>query len=222
MVSRRRTRSIPRRNRDSLSAHPREFFIPVIFPFRAFVLLRHVSRAPTRVGAWTLCFAALLTLTVRSQPKDAAGDVRVNVFGGQIGGVVTTTTTPAWWTTRSVLDPSKPPSDYAAANQGQAKNLARKAFDELEQRLPGGAGPVLTQLIAAWGNSASAADFAVINVGQLKALAKPFYDRLAESGYHGRPLQPNQTYPWSAPNADDADYAAANLGQLKFLFSFEP
>ncbi len=127
----------------------------------------------------------------------------------------------SWWLTRGAIDTSKAPADYAAANQGQAKNLAQKAFDELQADLPGGAGPALTQLIASWSDTTNAKDYSAITVGQLKNLAKPFYDRLAESGYSGPPLSAGQIYPWSGSAAAPADYATANIGQLKYLFSFD-
>lgn len=128
---------------------------------------------------------------------------------------------PGWWTAREVIDPSRAPNDYAVVNQGQVKRLARKAYDELEASLAGGAGPVLAQLVSSWGNPANAADYAAINQGQLKSIAKLFYDRLAQAGYHGPPLAPGQSYPWSTTTADNADYAAVNIGQLKRIFSFD-
>lgn len=128
---------------------------------------------------------------------------------------------PPWWAERGVIDPTRVAFDFAAANQGQAKNLAQKAFAELEARLPGGAGPALAQLIASWSNAAAARDYGVLNQGQLKQLAKPFYDRLAEVGYRGPPLPAWQVYPWSASTTDDSDFATANIGQLKHLFSFD-
>lgn len=127
---------------------------------------------------------------------------------------------PSWWAARSVLDAGKSPNDFAAANQGQAKHFATKAYDELQSRLVGGAGAALTQLIASWSSSAGPSDYAVINQGQLKAIAKLFYDRLAHVGYHGPPLPTGQVYPWNT-FAEPTDFAAANIGQLKNLFSFD-
>lgn len=128
---------------------------------------------------------------------------------------------PAWWSARQAIDPTKTPADYSAANLGQAKYFAQKAYDQLQAQLPGGAGATLTQLITAWTTSTTAADYSALNLGQLKYIAKAFYDRLAEVGYHGPPLAAGQTYPWSGSTAS-ADYATANLGQLKYLFSFDP
>lgn len=131
-------------------------------------------------------------------------------------------TGPGWWTTRGVIDLNRPAADYAAVNQGQVKNFAKKAYDELQARLSGGAGTALTALISGWSDTSTAKDYAAVNQGQLKSIAKLFYDRLAETGYHGTPLSGSQTYPWTSSMLDDADYAAANIGQAKYLFSFDP
>ena len=50
---------------------------------------------------------------------------------------------PAWWSDRGVTIPGATPSDYAAVNQGQLKNIARAARDELNTHLPGGAGDTI-------------------------------------------------------------------------------
>lgn len=133
-------------------------------------------------------------------------------------------THPAWWDYRSVLSAGAA-KDYAAANQGQVKQIALMTFQEFETRLPGGAGPALTALIASWQQPPAAGvvrkDYAAINQGQLKSIAKLFYDRLAEIGYHGAPLPAGRTYPWTATTADDQSYAGANLGQVKYLFAID-
>ncbi|MCS7008633.1 MAG: hypothetical protein NZL93_01690, partial [Chthoniobacterales bacterium] len=134
---------------------------------------------------------------------------------------------PAWWTTRQVLDPSRPPDDYAVVNQGQAKAMAKKAFEEMQLRFApwGGAGPTLTSLIQSWQTpSLTRDDYLALNVGQLKTLAAPFYDRLYELGWRINPAHPNRRYPWEnlptpAPTPDD--YAVANVGQLKNLFALD-
>lgn len=128
---------------------------------------------------------------------------------------------PPWWAERQVIDTTKSPSDYAAANQGQIKSIAAKARDELQARIPGGAGASVAQLVASWSTLENAKDYAVLNLGQLKYLAKPFYDRLAEAGYQGPPLASGQIYPWTSSTADDNDYAAVNIGQVKRVFSFD-
>ena len=115
---------------------------------------------------------------------------------------------PAWWAERGVLKPAATADDYAAVNQGQVKNIAKQAYNEMEEKLPGGAGSVLDGLWAA--PPASTDDYRAVNIGQLKNVAKPFYDRLiAESVV--------SDYPWGASTDD---YAVANVGQVKHLFSF--
>lgn len=132
---------------------------------------------------------------------------------------------PAWWATRGVIDGGAAPNDYAAANLGQVKNIAKKAYDELESTAPGGAGTPLDNLIASWlaapGQGITRNDYASVNQGQLKTLAKLYYDRLAELGYTGQPIPLGQTYPWSDITTDDNSYAAVNIGQVKYLFSFD-
>ena len=118
---------------------------------------------------------------------------------------------PEWWSTRGVLAAGRPADDYAAANAGQLKNLAKKAAAEMNAVLPGGAGTEISTLITAW--SAAPApevtrdDYAAVSVGQLKRVAKPFYDRLGLA------------YPWGTGVTTD-DFAVANVGQLKRVFSF--
>lgn len=124
---------------------------------------------------------------------------------------------PAWWAQREVIKPGAVVDDYAAVNQGQVRNIAKQAYEELNQKLVGGAGPTLYNLWHA--PVASQDDFRTVNLGQLKYLADPFYARLAEVGYTGQPLKLGQTRPW-AGTADD--YAMANIGQVKELFSFAP
>lgn len=124
---------------------------------------------------------------------------------------------PAWWTERGVLNPAATADDYAAVNQGQVKNIAKQAYEEIKAKL-GSAGSTLD---AIWANPATSTDdYAAINVGQLKNVAKPFYDRLAEIGYTGQPLTAGSSYPWSNATTAADDYALANIGQVKNLFSF--
>ena len=132
---------------------------------------------------------------------------------------------PAWWEERGVVNPGATANDYAAANLGQVKHIAKQAALEMEARLPGGAGAEINALIASWSQPPAAGvvrnDYAVINQGQLKAIAKIFYNRLVQTGRTGAPLAPGASYPWTASTADDASFAPANIGQVKFLFSFD-
>jgi hypothetical protein len=121
---------------------------------------------------------------------------------------------PAWWASKGVTGGGTA-SDYAAANQGQLKNMAVKARDYFNETLPGGAGPAINTLVDAWAASTgTASDYAALNQGQLKAVARPFYDRLIALG-----IIPG--YPWTTTTADDQSYAMANLGQLKNVFAFD-
>jgi hypothetical protein len=127
---------------------------------------------------------------------------------------------PSWWSSYGVLSGTTR-ADYAAANQGQAKNIAFAAIQEFSAALPGGAGETLDALaLTLSATSANTRDYAAINLGQLKALAKPFYDRLAQDNFSGPPLTLGQMYPWLGSGNSPEDYAAANIGQVKNLFSF--
>ena len=137
---------------------------------------------------------------------------------------------PAWWFSRGAITPLNPansaPSwpgsypasdDYAVLNQGQLKNLATQAYNELHSNTSSSVwstsqGMVLTNLVAGW-NPTSGDAYAVVNLGQLKTVAKPFYDVLIQIGFAN-------TYPWTGVGADD--YAIANIGQAKRLFTMAP
>lgn len=124
---------------------------------------------------------------------------------------------PAWWATQGVINTSATADDYAVVNQGQVRNIASKAYAEMEGKIPGGAGG---DLDAIWGSPAAGTDdYVAVNIGQLKNVAKPFYDRLHALGYTGQPLTVGQIYPWDGAATVD-DYALANIGQVKNLFSF--
>jgi len=123
---------------------------------------------------------------------------------------------PAWWTERGVLKPGAAADDYAAVNQGQVKNIAKQAYEEMKAKLPDGAGATLDAIWAM--PAASTDDYRAINLGQLKNVAEPFYARLQELNYTGQPLASGQTRPWSGTSDN---YALANIGQVKNLFSFD-
>lgn len=150
--------------------------------------------------------------------------------------------TPGWWAGRHATN-SHEKDDYAPLNQGQLKNLAVAAFDELEEKLSGagGAGGDFTKLIKRWhlldGNpptpdnplstfrfdaaghripkvTSQTDDYAAVTVGQLKAVAKRVYDRFKDAGYVTE-------YPWDNSAFPQDDYAMANIGQAKNLFAFD-
>jgi hypothetical protein len=145
-------------------------------------------------------------------------------------GLMAQAAAPEWWTLRGALNASATPDDYAVLNQGQLKQLAFQARNELNYQLPGGAGTAVNALIDAWltppGLPAPQPDgYASVNIGQLKNVAKLFYDRFAQINYREVPLYglpAGQTYPWSPATTDDSDYSLASIGQAKFLFSFDP
>ena len=133
---------------------------------------------------------------------------------------------PAWWFEREViprLDPAnasptwpasyQQSSDYAAVNQGQLKNLATRAYEELNAKLPGGAGTNLTTLYNAL-QANTTGNFDAANLGQLKNLAQPFYDRLIQIGYAS-------AYPWDISGPPASDFSMVNVGQTKNLFAFD-
>jgi hypothetical protein len=132
---------------------------------------------------------------------------------------------PAWWAERGVIAPNKEANDFSPINQGQLKQIALAAFEELEAQAFVGAGAAVTQQIGAWTQldannhripkvSAQTLDYAPVNMGQLKAMAKPFYDRLIAVGY-------TTGYPWTDSPTPANDYAVANIGQVKNLFRFD-
>jgi alpha-tubulin suppressor-like RCC1 family protein len=122
---------------------------------------------------------------------------------------------PAWWSQRNVLVQNAQPEDYAPANQGQLKNIARAAAAEMDAQLIGGAGDEIRGLLTSWNSvRPETNDFAPVNLGQLKSVAKPFYDRLITSGVI-------DTYPWLISVNDADDFAVASIGQVKNLFGFE-
>src|SRR5947207_10764267 len=79
---------------------------------------------------------------------------------------------PGWWSQRGVINPNVTPDDYALANQGQLKNIAKAAVAEFDAHLPGGAGELLHTLVNGWSQSnAQRNDFAPVNLGQLTNVA---------------------------------------------------
>ncbi len=143
---------------------------------------------------------------------------------------------PAWWSdpqTQILNTTNSTEDNYAPANLGQLKHVARQARTHLDATLPGGAGTAIDTLVTGFGGNLTAeqreANYAPINLGQLKAVAKPFYDRLILFQYdtktnliaHGYPTSWASTYPWNPATPLDENYAPANIGQLKLAFSFD-
>ena len=94
-------------------------------------------------------------------------------------GAQSTPIYPTWWANQGLLSGTSP-SDYSAANQGQAKNMAVGAVNELNADLAqfGGAGETLNELaVSLTGTTPQTSDYSAVNLGELKALVQPFYDR---------------------------------------------
>ena len=127
---------------------------------------------------------------------------------------------PAWWTDRSVIVSGATANDYAAVNQGQLKNIAKRALAEMDAsfvaaNLPVNPSDPVHVLVNGWSlPSATANDYKTVNLGQLKNVAKLFYLRFKAGNYTDR-------FPWDGSPTAANDYAPANIGQVKNLFSFD-
>ncbi len=132
-----------------------------------------------------------------------------------------TAVAPDWWATQSVFAVGAVTDDYAVANVGQLKNMAKKAALEMRAEFTeaGGAGTVIDGMITGWETAPAPGitrdDYAALTVGQLKQVASKFYDRLAAltSGS-------SAAYPWNGSGVAKDDYALVNVGQLKSVFAF--
>ena len=130
--------------------------------------------------------------------------------------------TPLWWATRGAVITNEVvlTNDFAAANLGQLKNMATAAAGEFQDRLAGGAGTGVLNMVNGFTQSNN---YAGVTLGQLKAVAQPFYERLAAAGWPcllPDGMSTNQLYPWTGTGAQD--FAVGNLGQMKYVFSFNP
>lgn len=137
--------------------------------------------------------------------------------------LVSGATGPGWWYNPALtVSGTMPiirgaPNDYAAVTQGQLKNFAVTAVNELNKDIPqfGGAGGALNSLkqsLLTSDTAGAAQDFAPVLLGQLKTMVQPFYDRLLSIGYTLGPLA-SGTYPWVNAAKPASDFAAANIGQ---------
>lgn len=150
-------------------------------------------------------------------------------------------TYPDWWIDQGVvINDLQPPSapgeagydpatydawmtaNYAAANIGQAKNLARAAYLEMEAESVGSTGSLIPSMISGF-STAPEDNYPALNLGQLKAIAKPFYDRMHAEDFDvilGDGTVITSGYPWSSYTPKSENYTIANLGQVKHVFSF--
>jgi len=130
---------------------------------------------------------------------------------------------PDWWSRQKVTLPEQAPEDFAVLNQGQLKQMALSAYNEMKVALPGGPGAEILEFIKPWTQASNdglrapmatpdADDYAPVNLGQLKETTCRFYDRLVDAGMV-------RCRPWGWVDTDD--YALVNVGQAKALFSFE-
>jgi len=123
---------------------------------------------------------------------------------------------PAWWDARDATNGNQPNPD-AVVNQGQLKHITRKATDELNARIPGGAGSELNSLVQQWliGHP-DPDDFHAMTSGQIKWIGKKIHNRLLDVRYHA--ILP----PWLLvpPDPQGEDKELVNLGQLKTVFNF--
>ncbi len=141
---------------------------------------------------------------------------------------------PSWWVLSGTAN------NYAPANLGQLKYIAKQAKSHLDSNVVGGAGTGISTLVGSFEprtgqgytqpeiDAFLAENYAPINLGQLKYVAKPFYDRLLAAGYDtkanliARGLTGwTHDYPWDPETPPEENYAPANLGQLKLVFSFD-
>lgn len=168
--------------------------------------------------------------------------IAIILIAGILAAVAVPPAPPGWWAGRHATNTNEK-DDYAPLNQGQLKNLAMAAFDEMEEKLAGtgGAGGDFTKLIKRWhvldGNpptpdnplstfrldaaghripqvTPKTDDYSAVNVGQLKAVAMLVYDRFEDAGFVNG-------YPWDNSAFAPDDYAVANIGQAKNLFAFD-
>ncbi|MES2735661.1 MAG: RHS repeat-associated core domain-containing protein [Verrucomicrobiota bacterium] len=124
---------------------------------------------------------------------------------------------PDWWQTRDAVAQNVQGDDYAVLNQGQLKNLAKAAVEEMNARLPHGAGVTLNQMLSSWQTETRTADdFAVVSLRQLKMVAKAIYQRLENAAV----ISSLPSWIADLPSTKEDDKAVANIGQAKNLFSF--
>ena len=131
---------------------------------------------------------------------------RAGVLGWGLSAV-TACAMPDWWLSRQVWLTNAPADDYAPVLNGQVRWLVTNAVAELDEKLPGGAGPMARRQAA----EAGGFHFSPVNAGQLKQAALPLYRRLIEEGVLA-------ALPWEEGAGDD--YASVNIGQAKQLFQF--
>lgn len=122
---------------------------------------------------------------------------------------------PVWWYAYRVIATNVTVNDYAAANAGQLKWLAQKAYVAMSNYF-GTASDVATNgapsAATLVGSFTASNNYHTVNLGQVKYVAQPFYNWRINEGV-------TNAYPWAgAPQTNDC--GAANIGQVKNVFSF--
>lgn len=116
---------------------------------------------------------------------------------------------PAWWQ-RGVLNTNAGVvvNDFAPVNQGQLKNIAMLARDEMEKLYGGTNGVGGAGFDLSFTNTNN---YLPVNIGQVKYVRTKFYDRMGVTNY-----------PWMGSTNPASDFAMVNIGQIKNLFDFDP
>ena len=163
-------------------------------------------------------------------------------YDGNLTIDVTNPLEPSWWTADAgeqsrVINQFATQKDFAMANQGQVKHMARMAAIAIKLAKLNNSQLLITQAqvdalleftdpLNPIGTFTTTKNFIPCNQGQLKAIASKFYEAFAnlatpENGVLF-PTNGQATLPWSSSAADDANYAPVNIGQVKALFGFGP
>jgi len=159
----------------------------------------------------------------------------------------TETVIPQWWVDKGIVTSTENQftssiveDNYSVANVGQLMLVATQAAVELNDKLQGGAGSEIDNMIDGfplYDSENPDANYAALNIGQLKYVAQKFYDRLSTTFdgtvnwnniilISGGTDSSNHKYPWGAMSNPptqsqiEENYTVANVGQIKFLFSW--
>ena len=145
---------------------------------------------------------------------------------------------PTWWrdpATR-ILDPNAVDRrDFAIANQGQVKHIARMAALAIQAAKQSNSSIFITnnqvQGLLDFTNDPTKGftttnNYVACNHGQLKFIAKQFYSIFTNVAMPDAgvlfPTNGQTTFPWSPQTSDDVNYAPVNIGQVKAFFGFDP